>query len=88
MRKCDGFSKNFVNNVPIGIDGLAVAKGALDAPLILMSFHRTPTAFAENAIFVDAPRTVGAYKCNVGPKSWAQKATVTYAEKQCRIVAH
>ena len=75
-------------NFAIGVDGVAVAEGAIDAPEVHVTLHGTPATTALNQGFGDGPTGVGTDDHDVGLVTLAKKTTIADFEKSSRVVTH
>ena len=72
----------------IGVDGVAVAEGAIDAPEVHVTLHGTPGTTALNQGFGDGPTGVGTDDHDVGLIALAEETTIADFEKTSRVVTH
>ena len=84
----DGLGEVGGINLTIGVDGVAVAEGAIDAPEVHVTIHGTPATTALNQGFGDGPTSVGTDNHDVGLITLAEETTIADFEKSSRVVTH
>jgi hypothetical protein len=75
-------------DMTLGIDSMTIAEGALDAPEIHVTLHRTPAATTLDQVLSDSPTRIGTDDDDIGLITLTEEATLAHFEETGRIMTH